>query len=122
MRANVAEGCLMVRDSCEPVYKTFFSELTNDEIMSRVKESLHYVDIEVSVSSSERWKIVGKSLDGIQITTIVDKSGNVITFFPSSDKSMNQIKCLVLETKWKLMAARNESAMIKQSVKRVDPL
>lgn len=88
------EGFIAFDRSHIPVYKTFFSSLlTKQQIIEMLIKSLNNIQKqEICENDINRWCIDGIASNGVSIKTIIDKkTGEVITFYPLSKKSKDEI-------------------------------
>jgi hypothetical protein len=90
----VADGYIVVNNEFSPAYKTFFVNMSSKEVLKRCLESLQQItSVEDNEGFPKRWKLKGQSLNGIKITSIVDKkTGNLITCYPTSKLSDDEVR------------------------------
>jgi hypothetical protein len=89
---SVADGYVLVNEESVPVYKTFFVNISQKEVLKLCLESLQRISSVVD-STLDRWEIKGQSADGVNVTSIVDKkTGSLITCYPTSNLSETEIR------------------------------
>lgn len=90
---HVAEGYIVVNPKHLPKYKSFFRGLSREEILKIHSQALLNIDSVEESQNGKRWILHGISNENVCITTVVEKlSGEVVTFYPKSSLSTNEIK------------------------------
>lgn len=90
---GIREGFIAYDRTHVPVYKSFFSVvLSRDEVINMLIESLQHIN-KSEMQQGGKILLEGTANNGVKIRTIPDKnSGEIITFFPVTQKPAAEIK------------------------------
>lgn len=88
---RIGEGWVAFDKKDLPVYKTFFPlNMSKQEIITLLIQSLK--NLKNIEDQKDKWALLGETVDGIRIKTIVNKeTGNIITFYPITDTPKQEI-------------------------------
>lgn len=89
---NVCEGYIVKTTEHLPVYKTFFQRMDRFEMIQCLRDALENIET-VEDQNAAVWLIKGISkIYPLQITLVVRKNLELVTFYPTSFRSKESIK------------------------------